>query len=275
MRSSQENRIIGRIIVGAMSIDGTLNKKEREHVAAILTKRGASDIVSYVGSALDEDLGDLDLFKECRELLEILGSKAQSSAPEIFRLVSSIIASDRFVSANEAQYLSALARRLKISTEKSRNILKEIIEEKRSKLEISGDQVDALIHPHLKELLSFCGAEDKVGELRENSIEEQLHHAEFDNSTNISLEDVEKALATLGLSTTGGTLEEAEEVWREKMESVKLGQLAHQGASFVGAALLQATKIHNAYKTLLDFDMMIKAKKKKAREDLSQENKAA
>ncbi len=264
MRSSQENRIIGRIIVGAMCIDGTLNKKEREHVAQILTKRGASELVAYVGTALDEDLGDLDLFKECRDLLEHLGGKAQSAAPEIFKLVSSVVASDRYVSAQEAQYLSALARRLKISTEKSKSILKEIIEEKRGRLEISGGQVDALIHPHLKELLSFCGADEKVGALAENAIEEQLHHAEFDGSIHITPEDVEKALVVLGLSTTGGTLEEAEEVWKEKMEGVKLGQLAHQGASYVGAALEQALKVHSAYKTLLDFDAMIKAKKKKA-----------
>jgi hypothetical protein len=274
MRSSQENRIIGRIIVGAMCIDGTLNKKEREHVAQILSKRGASELVAYVGTALDEDLGDMDLFKECRELLELLGSKAHSAAPDIFKLVTSVVASDRYVSSQEAQYLSALARRLKISTEKSRAILKEVIEEKRGRLEISGEQVDSLIHPHLKELLSFCGADEKVGALAENAIEEQLHHAEFDNSVHITPEDVEKALVALGLSTSGGSLEEAEEVWKEKMESVKLGQLAYQGPSYVGAALEQAQKIHQAYQVLLDFDAMIKAKKKKAQIDAANQNSA-
>jgi hypothetical protein len=264
MRSSRENRIIGKIIVGAMCIDGTLNKKEREHVAHILDKKGASELVAYVGTALDDDAGDLDLFRECRELLELLGNKAPSQAPEIFRLVASVVASDRFVSSEEAQYLSALARRLKLSTERSKSILKEIIEEKRGRLEISGEQVDALIHPHLKELLSFCGADEKVGELAENAIEEQLHHAEFDDTVNISPEDVEKALVTLGLSTTGGTLEEAEEVWKEKMESVKLGQLAYQGPAFVESALAQAQKVHTAYRTLLDFDTMIKSKRKAA-----------
>lgn len=271
MRSSQENKIIGRIIVGAMCIDGTLNKKEREHVAQILTKLGAAELVAYVGVALDDDFGDLDLFQESRDLLQLLGANAEKATPEIFKLVASVIASDRFVSAQEAQYLSALARRLKLSPFQSQSILKEIIELKRGRLEISGNQVDALIHPHLKELLSFSGADEKVGALAENAIEEQLHHAEFDASTNITPEDVEKALVILGLSTSGGSLEEAEEVWKEKMQSVKLGQLAHQGVSFVGPALEQALKVHSAYKILLDFDAMIKAKRKKADEEARRE----
>jgi tellurite resistance protein len=273
MRSAQENRIIGKILVGAMCIDGTLNKKEREHVAQILTKRGAPELVADVGAALENDFGDLDLFKECRELLEHLGNKASTATPDIFKLVASVVASDRYVSAQEAQYLSALARRLKLSTQQSQTILKGIIEEKRSRLEISGDQVDALIHPHLKELLSFCGADEKVGELSENAIEEHLYEADFSGQDKITVEDVEKALTILGLSSSGGSLEEAEEVWKEIMEGIKLGQLAYQGAPFVGAALDRAQKIHGAYQTLLTFEEMRNAEKKKP--DTSKEEHAS
>ena len=48
---------------------------------------------------------------------------------------------------------------------------------RRGRLEISGNQVDEMINPNLKKLLSFKGAEDLVGELADNSIEELMHNA--------------------------------------------------------------------------------------------------
>lgn len=273
MRSAQENRIIGRIIVGAMCIDGTLSKKERDHVAHILNKSGAPELVADVGLALENDMGDFDLFKECRDLLECLGSKAKAQAPEIFDLVARIVASDRYVSAEEASYLSAFSRRIKLSTEQSKRILKKIIEEKRGRLEISGEQVDAMIHPHLKELLSFCGAEEVVGELSANSIQERMYDASDLFDETLTMDDVEKALVSLGLSS-GGTLEEAEEVWKETMESINLGSLAYQGEAFVGAALERAQKVQNAYSTLVQFDKMLSHKKKQKKNEASTMNES-
>ncbi|HMO17911.1 MAG TPA: hypothetical protein PKA63_06065 [Oligoflexia bacterium] len=270
MRSAQENRILGRIIVGAMCIDGTLGKKEREHVAVVLGKNGASDLVSSVGIALDEDLGDFDLFKECRDLLTILGPEAKNKVPDIFNLVARVVASDRFVSAEEASFLSALSRRLKLSTEKSKSILKKIIEEKRGRLEISGEQVDAMIHPHLKELLSFCGADEVVGEIAENSIAEQIYLHEEEFNENLTLSDVENALKVLGLSR-GGSLDEAEEIWKEKLEATNLGKLAYQGEAFVTSALENIQRIHNAYKTLINFEKMRSKSNLKSKSDSESE----
>src|SRR5690606_20364273 len=96
-----------------------------------------------------------------------------------------------------------------------------------------------------------------------NSIQERMYDASelFDSEQSLSMDDVEKALAVLGLSS-GGTLEEAEEVWKETMESINLGKLAWQGEAFLGAALERAQKIHKAYSTLLTFDKMLEHKKK-------------
>ena len=89
-----------------------------------------------------------------------------------------MIASDRFVSAQEASYLSAMAKRFRLPTEVSKEIFKTVMAERRGRLEVSAKDVDKFIHPHLKELLSFEGADEIVGELPEDSLEEMLHAAQ-------------------------------------------------------------------------------------------------
>ena len=126
MSSATQNKYIGRLIVGAMAIDGTLSKIEQQKVAATLEKLGMSELIADVGAAIDEDQGDFNMFAECKALMESLGSDAPEVAPVVFRMIADVIASDRFVSAQEASYLSALGRRLDIAPDAARRILRQI-----------------------------------------------------------------------------------------------------------------------------------------------------
>ena len=254
MSSAKQNQAIGRLIVGAMSIDGSLDKREREKVAHALEKLSMSELLPYVGSAIDEDDGSFNMFQECKVLIESLGSDAPQITPLIFRLVVEVITSDRFVSAQEAAYLSALAKRLNLQVTVAQQILKQVMAEKRGRLEISGKGVDSGVHQNLKDLLSFQGADDLVGQVDPNSIDELISSATeaMSEGERVSFDDVERALAILGLKSSA-KLQDAEAVWRETLENLNLGKMAQLGETFVTAALNRITTINEAFKTIAKF----------------------
>ena len=84
MSSASENRSIARLIVGAMTIDGSLDKHEREKVARTLDLIGMGELIAYVGAAIDEDDGTFNLYKECKALIDSLGSDATEMANAYF-----------------------------------------------------------------------------------------------------------------------------------------------------------------------------------------------
>ena len=254
MSSAKQNQAIGRLIVGAMSIDGSLDKGEREKVARALEKLSMAELLPYVGAAIDEVDGSFNMFQECKVLLETLGSDAVQVCPLIFRLVSEVIASDRFVSAQEAAYLSALAKRLNLPVVVAQQILKQVMAERRGRLEISGKSVDQGVHQNLKELLSFQGSDDLVGEVDPNSIDELIHSATsaLSEGERVSMDEVERSLAILGLKSNA-KLQDAEAVWRETLENLNLGKMAQLGETFVTAALNRITTINEAFKVIAKF----------------------
>ena len=126
MGKVQENKHIAKLIVGAMSIDGELSKDDQLKVVAALQSLGMNDLVADFGEALETDYGDFDLYQESKELLAVLGDHTESSTPIIFRLICNVVVSDRFVSVQEASYLSALGKRLKLTIEASREICNSI-----------------------------------------------------------------------------------------------------------------------------------------------------
>ncbi len=251
---STQSQHIGKLIVGAMSIDGTLGKEEREKLAITLDKIGMPELIADVGVAIENDDGTFNMFEECRNLYESLGTDADTTAPVIFRIVCDVVASDRFVSSQEASYLSAVARRLKISTEQSKKIFQSVMAERRGRLEVAGSGVDELLHPRLKQFLSFEGADQLVGELSEDSLEERLHRAreEMTEGCEICADDVERALTVLGLRR-GATLDEAKNIWVETIETLNLPKMARLGETFVTAGINRITQINEAYKTVLTF----------------------
>jgi len=259
MFTNEESKIIARLIVGAATIDGTLNAQERNQLSTTLIEQGFTTVVAEVGAALDDDFGDFDIFKDSRKLLEALGSKASAATPKIFKIIVTTIAGDRFISEQEASFLSALSRRLKLSTHVAGKILKEILDKNKGKLEISGEQVDALIHPHLKELLSFTGSDELVGEIKEDSLEERLFQARKDlaNHEIASKEDIDKALITLGLNPSS-SIDDAKEAWENSLSAINFSKLIYQGINFVSSALEQAKTINNAYAVLVSADSTLK-----------------
>jgi hypothetical protein len=263
MSSAKQNRHIARLLVGAMSIDGELCREEQGKVAKALERLHMPELIADVGAALEEDSGDFNMFQECKDLMSSLGDESEAAAPMLFRLIVEVIASDRFVSAQEASYLSAMAKRFKLSTEVSKEIFRSVMAECRGRLELSAKDVDEFIHPHLKELLSFEGAEDIVGELEEDSLEEMLHAAQeaMGEGSDYSRDEVDRALTVLGLSTTA-SLEEAETVWRDTIDGVDLKAMADLGETFVTAALNRITEINDAYKKVLHVHEHIEAKMK-------------
>ncbi len=254
MSSSKQNQHIGKLIVGAMSIDGTLGKDEREKLAKTLDKIGLPELIADVGAAIEEDDGTFNMFEEGKELYESLGADADTTSPIIFRIICDVVASDRFVSSQEASYLSALARRLKISGEDSKRIFQSVMAERRGRLEVSGSGIDELLHPQLKNFLSFEGADQLVGELSEDSLEERLHNAreQMTDGCEICADDVERALTVLGLFR-GATLDEAKTVWLDTIETLNLPKMARLGETFVTAGINRITQINEAYKTVLHF----------------------
>ena len=264
MGTVRQNQHIARLIVGAMSIDGSLNKTEREKVAQTLAKMGMDELIADVGAAIEDYDGTFNMFQDCRALVESLGSHAKELAPDIFRIVADVIASDRFVSSQEAAYLSGLAKRLQLSPEQAKTALKSVMAERRGRLEVAASGVDEMIHPALKELLSFDGAEDLVGAAQENSIEEMMFQAQeaMREGEKVSFDDVARAMTILGLSTNA-TLEDAKEVWRDAIENLNLGKLVNMGETFVTSAINRITRINDAFKTILHFHEKMEAAVKK------------
>jgi hypothetical protein len=263
MSSVQQNRHIARLIVGAMIIDGELSDSEQKKVAIALQDLHMQELVADFGAALEDDFGDFNMFEECKFLMESMGDDADSAAPMIFRLIVEVIASDRFVSAQEASYISAMARRFRLATETTQKIFGQVMAERRGRLEISARDVDEMLHPHLKEILSFEGADELVGEVSEDSLEEMLHDAQAAMAEGCSYtkQDVDRGLAVLGLSRAA-SLEEATEVWKETIHSVDLKTMAGLGETFVTAALNRLTEINDAYKVVLHVHEHIKTQDK-------------
>lgn len=254
MSSAKTNKQIARLIVGAMSIDGELDQKEREKVVQTLEKIGMDELIADVGAALDVDCGTLNIFEDAKELMESLGSSAKELSPMIFRIITDVIASDRFVSSREAAYLASLSKRLDITLERSQEILQQVIAERRSRLEVSGESVDEVLNPQLKQLLSFKGADEVVGEADANDIMEMMHKAEdaIKEGEKVCFNDVERALTILGLKTNA-KLEDARSVWRETIENLNLPKMADQGETFVSAAINRIKRINDAYKVIAKF----------------------
>jgi hypothetical protein len=254
MSSAKQNRSIARLIVGAMSIDGTLDKKERDKVAATLEEIGMGELIADVGAAIEDDTSDLNLFQECKTLLELLGEAKEQLAPLIFRVVADVVASDRFVSSREAAYLSALARRLEMPAPMARAVLKQIMAERRGRLEIAGSRIDAAINPPLKDLLSFQGAEQLVGQLDASSIQALADDAQaaLAEGERVSHDELERALAILGL-TPSAKLADAENVWKETIANLDLPKMANLGETYVSAAINRITRVNQAYKSILQF----------------------
>ena len=252
MSSAKQNRHIARLIVGAMSIDGTLGREEQKRVARSLESLGMPELIADVGAAIEDDDGNFNVYEECKILIESLGSETDTLAPMMFRMLADVIAHDRFVSAQEATYLSSVAKRLKLTSEQSRKIFKAALTAHRSRLEVSGKNVDEAINPLLKDLLSFDGADDLVGELAPDSMEEKLHRAQstLAESCEFNDEDIDRSLAVLGL-TRGSTFEEAEEVWRETIDTLHLPKMANLGEAYVSAAIARIARINDAYRVLL------------------------
>ncbi|MCB0323764.1 MAG: hypothetical protein KDD69_09335 [Bdellovibrionales bacterium] len=263
MSTIVQNRHIARLIVGAMSIDGTLGKKERQKLAATLTQIGMAELIADVGIAIDEDDGSFNMFEECKELLDSLGADAEEMAPVLFRIICDVVAADRFVSMQEASYLSAMARRLKLNAEQSKNIFRSVMADRRGRLEVAASGVDELLHPSLKQLLSFEGAEELVGELSQDSLEEMLHQAKeaLEEGSDISGDDVRKALAALGLDRTA-TLDDAKDVWLTTINELNLPKMARLGETFVTAGINRITRINDAYKSVLHFHEHLESSRK-------------
>ena len=252
MGKVQENKHIAKLIVGAMSIDGELSKDDQLKVVAALQSLGMNDLVADFGEALETDYGDFDLYQESKELLAVLGDHTESSTPIIFRLICNVVVSDRFVSVQEASYLSALGKRFKLTIEASREIFKSVMVQNRARLEVAPKNIDAMLHPHLKELLSFEGADQIVGPHSEDSLEEMLESARenVENKIEYTTEDVHQALTSLGVSHTA-SLEEAKEAWLNGLKNTDLMAMARFGESFVGASLIRLSEMTKAYQILV------------------------
>lgn len=253
MSSAKQNRHIARLIVGAMSIEGSLSEAERNKVAATLEKIGMVELIADVGAAIEEDDGSFNMFHECKELFLSLGSDARELCPLIFRVVCDVIASDRFVTAQEASYLSAMARRLELEDKLAQGIFKQVLAARKSRLEISANDVDEIIHPHLKSLLSFEGSENLVGRASENSIEEMIQQTQARGlGSHVSVDELSRALTVLGLPESSN-LEDATEVWKATIDNLNLSKMADLGETFVSAAINRISRVNEAYKVILSF----------------------
>lgn len=261
MSSAATNKHIARLIVGAMSIDGELDKAEREKVAASLTKMGMPELIADMGLAIEEDCGDFNLFAEAKTIMDDLGSQAEQLTPAIFRIVCSVVASDRFVSSREASYLCSLGARLQLQTDKSQAIFRSILSENRARLEVAGSGIDEVLNTKLKEFLSFEGAEDLIGAVDEDSLEEMIHNNA--DSTKVSHQELKEAMAVLGLKANA-KLDDATKVWREAIDNLNLPKMADIGETFVTSALSRLNAVHSAYKKIVAFHEQINMGQKAA-----------
>jgi hypothetical protein len=188
--------------------------------------------------------------------MDSLGAEAAEMAPLIFRVVTDVVAHDRFVSAREAAYLSGVAKRLAIPLETAKSIFKQVMAERRARLEVAASNVDPEIHPNLRELLSFSGAEQLVGAITEGSIEDLLEQVS-EEEARVSTDELLRAMTILGLDSNA-TLERAEEVWKETINNLDLPKMAGLGETFVSAAINRITRVNDAYKTVLGFHQSAK-----------------
>lgn len=250
MSSAKQNIHISRLIVGAMCIDGSLDREERKKVSQILENLGMIELIADVGVALDADEGDFNLFEECDALLASLGSIANEVAPLIFRIVADVVASDKFVSAHEVTYLSALSRRLGIPAGIAAKIFQQVLAHTRGRLEISSKQIDININPYLKELLSFPGADFLTGRDYAAEAATPTKAVVVETEITVSPEELNRALTVLGLPENS-SLAQAEEVWRETITHLDLPKMADLGETFVSAAINRITRINEAYKAVL------------------------
>ncbi len=250
MSSASVNKSISRLIVGAMSIDGELNEEERLRVAKILDFIGMPDLIADVGAAIESTSGQFDLYKECRLVKELIKDELKETAPLIFRTVSDVLAVDRFLSTEEALYLSSMARQLGISSKVSKQILKEVMTNRRARLQKSAKDIDADFNPQLRELLSFEGADDLVGEVSEDELGELFHNTKDD--VDITREEMQEALIILGLKPNS-TIDDAKKVWLDTINTLDLPKMSTLGETFVTAAINRITKVNSAYRTILNF----------------------
>jgi len=251
MSSAKQNFSIAKLIVGAMTIDGNLDATERKKVIHTLEKIGMAELIADVGAAIEEDDGNFNMHKECKALIESLGADAKDVTPLIFRVITDVVASDRFVSQREASYMSSMANRLQISSQQAKKIFAQVMADRRGRLEIAASSVNEAIHANLKDLLSFDGSEKLVGELDADSVEEMMHSVP-EERLKITRDDVARALAVLGLDGRA-KLEHAEDVWQETIENLNLPKMSRLGETFVSAAIGRITRINEAYKTILHF----------------------
>ncbi len=246
MYIAEVNKAVARLIVCGMSIDSELSKKERESLATTINSLKADYLLSDIGIALEEDDGDLDLFQEGKIITE--NNLAASEIESIFSLICNIISSDRFISFNEANFLSALSKRLRLPIKNAKEILQKALSTRNGRLEISGKQIDPILHPHLKDLLSFEGAENIIGEVPKDSLEELLQTTK----SNYSEEDVKQALIKLGL-TSYARPEEAYEALKDLISSTNLSKLAEQGIEYVDAGVKKISEATTAVKIINSF----------------------
>ena len=250
MSSAKQNKSIAKLIVGAMTIDGSLDKKERQKVAHTLDVIGFGELIADVGAAIDEEDGSFNMFDECKAVMESLGSEAAEVAPLIYRVVCDVIAHDRFVSVREASYIAGMGKRLGLTPEMAQGIFKQVMAERRGRLEVAGKDIDEAINANLKNLLSFQGADDLVGEVEADALEELMHSME--EGANVSRDEFSRAMAMLGLKSNA-KVEDAEAVWKETIDNLNLPKMADLGETFVTAAIGRISKINEAYKTILHF----------------------
>ena len=259
----EQNKSIARLIVGAMTIDGSLDKKEQDEVIASVSKLGMSELIAELGLAIENDDGSFNLFAECKALLEHLGARAAEVTDLVFTIVAEVVASDEFVSEREASYLSSLAKSLKLPIPTASAILRKVLAERRSKLEISADDVDASINKTLKELLSF----EDAAEFNQDSLASTIQTATDNEQKNlVSREEAQRALAVLGLDSAG-TFEEANKIWKDSIQNLGLSKLAELGETYVSAALHNIVQINEAYKVLLALNTQSKSANEKSAHD--------
>mgnify|MGYP000898351126 CR=1 FL=1 len=252
MNSLEENRKIATLIVGAMAIDGSLNSEEREKVARALRELNMEELISDIGVVIDEGTYEsTNLFKICRELRDDYGQDADELSALVFRIICEVVAHDRYVSEQESAYLSAMSKRLELSVTDARNIFKGVLFQRRSRIESSGRDIDAALNPHLKELLSFEGADSIRGEAPKEALAEVIHTNSGENGP-ISFDDVTRAMNILGLDGRS-KLTDAEHIWRETINNLNLPKMANMGETFVTAALARISKINEAYKLVLSY----------------------
>ena len=250
MSSSKQNQHIARLIIGAMTIDGEMSDKELAKCGATLEAIGMGQLVAYLGSVLQEDESQYNMFQECKDLVTSLGSESKEVSPLVFRIVVDVVAADRFVSLREASYLAAMAKRLDMSMDDAKSIFKTEMARQRSRLEVSGSEIDEALNKNLKDLLSFKGADDIVGELDENALEEMLHQA--DEGSQVCKDEVSRAMTILGLQSNS-TIKDADKVCMQTIHKPNVPQMAELGETFVSAAIDRITAINNAYKTVLAY----------------------